>query len=61
MRYNNTSQISALTLLTHKSESLQLHSAVLNAEIDNTERNILLSYINQNIETIDEAIHWVPQ
>ncbi|WP_041415970.1 hypothetical protein [Shewanella halifaxensis] len=56
MHYYNTEQISVLSLLSHKSESLELHRAVLNGEMGDTERHILISYINQNIEVIDEAI-----
>ncbi|WP_299805092.1 hypothetical protein [uncultured Shewanella sp.] len=55
-RYLSVEQISALTLLSLKSESLELHRAVLRADIGATERNILLGYINQNLESIDEAI-----
>ena len=55
-RYLNVQQISALTLLNLKSESLELHRAILCAEIGQTERNILLGYINQNIDSIDEAM-----
>ncbi|GIU38345.1 hypothetical protein L2719_03745 [Shewanella schlegeliana] len=55
-RYNNEDQISALTLLTLKSESLELHRAILIADMGSTEKNILLGYIDQNLENIDEAI-----
>ncbi|MGS0693289.1 hypothetical protein [Shewanella sp. 0m-4] len=56
MRYQNLDQISALTLLSHKSEALELHRAVLNTGMGDSEKHILISYINQNIEVIDEAI-----
>ncbi|GIU10637.1 MULTISPECIES: hypothetical protein [unclassified Shewanella] len=55
-RYLSATRISALTLLNLKSESLELHRAILCADIGTTERNILLGYINQNIDSIDEAI-----
>ncbi|GIU21867.1 hypothetical protein [Shewanella sp. MBTL60-007] len=56
-RYNNENQISTLTLLTLKSESLELHRAILTSDLDSTEKSILLGYIDQNLENIDEAIN----
>ncbi|MCL1052109.1 hypothetical protein L2755_21160 [Shewanella abyssi] len=52
----NRVHISSLILLTHKSESLELHRMVLDSQIGNTEKSILLGYIDQNIEIIDEAL-----
>lgn len=56
-RYNEKEQISTLILLTLKSESLELHSAILTADLGGTEKKILLGYIDQNLENIDEAIN----
>ena len=55
-RYLNPHQISSLELLSHKSESLELHRSVLSTQMNKAQRVILLSYINQNLETLDEAI-----
>ncbi|PKG59136.1 hypothetical protein CXF83_12575 [Shewanella sp. Choline-02u-19] len=52
----NSVNASSLILLTHKSESLELHRIVLDSLLGNTEKSILLSYIDQNIEIIDEAL-----
>ncbi|MCL1144437.1 hypothetical protein L2747_00145 [Shewanella marinintestina] len=55
-RYLNPDQISSLALLSHKSESLELHRSVLSTQMNKAQRVILLSYITQNLETLDEAI-----
>ncbi|QQX78276.1 hypothetical protein JK628_11670 [Shewanella sp. KX20019] len=52
----NTVHISSLILLTHKSESLELHRIILDSQLGSTEKTILLGYIDQNIEIIDEAL-----
>ncbi|MEZ9596427.1 hypothetical protein AB4298_17515 [Shewanella sp. 10N.261.52.F9] len=55
-RYLNPDQISSLALLSHKSEALELLRSVLSTQMNKAQRVILLSYINQNLETLDEAI-----
>lgn len=52
----NSLHISSLILLTHKSESLELHRVVLDSHLGSKEKSILLSYIDQNIDVIDEAL-----
>lgn len=55
-RYLNPDQISSLALLSHKSEALELLRSVLSTQMNKAQRVILLSYINQNLETLNEAI-----
>ncbi|GIU14881.1 hypothetical protein TUM4261_30970 [Shewanella sp. c952] len=53
--------ISSMTLLSHKSEALELHRAILSAEIGEVEQKILLGYIDQNIEMIDDYLCMNPK
>lgn len=48
--------ISSMTLLSHKSEALELHRSILSAELGEVEQKILLGYIDQNIEMIDDFL-----